>query len=316
MCCREETGCAWRIILHMLNMKAGNVMKLFVDDVPFLKANFHLHTTCSDGAAAPEEAMRLYREAGYDVLAITDHRKVTLVDHAPDGLLMIPGIELDYLNSCMATHILGLNVTPEVPERWDRQGTAQQGIDLIRACGGEAVLAHPAWSLNTPAYMASLEGLIGTEIWNSVSTVPVNPNRADSSSLIDVMCTSYDRMLPVFANDDTHRYGAELAAAATMVQAAEKTPEAVMQSLREGRFYATQGPAFRQVSYEDGVVRVVCSPVDTVMFYSNLPWAAGRVVMGQGLTCAEYPIHRNERYVRVQLLDENGSSAWCAPFRV
>ena len=40
---------------------------------PFYKANFHLHTTNSDGRRSPEEAIALYREQGYDVLAITDH---------------------------------------------------------------------------------------------------------------------------------------------------------------------------------------------------------------------------------------------------
>lgn len=290
-------------------------MKLFDDELPFLKANFHCHTTCSDGDATPEKAMQMYRDAGYDVLAITDHRKVTLPEHAPDGLLMIPGIELDYLTPKMATHIVGLGMSPDVAEQWNRQGTAQEGIDLIRACGGEAILAHPAWSLNTPEYMASLSGVIGAEIWNSVSTAPTNPNRADSSILLDELYTSYDDLLPVFANDDTHRYGAEFTAGATMVQAAKKTEQAVLQALREGRFYATQGPQFKQVTYGDGVVHIDCSPVDTVMIYSNLPWASGRVIMGEGMTSCEYPIHRNERYVRIQLIDNSGKSAWCAPFR-
>ena len=40
---------------------------------PFYKANFHLHTTNSDGRRSPEEVIALYREQGYDVLAITDH---------------------------------------------------------------------------------------------------------------------------------------------------------------------------------------------------------------------------------------------------
>lgn len=291
-------------------------MKLFADNVPFLKCNFHTHTTCSDGVATPEQAMRMYRDAGYDVLAITDHRKVTPVTEAPEGLLMIPGIEIDYLYPTMAVHIVGLNVTPDTAEKWNREGTVQEGVDMLRSCGGEAILAHPAWSLNTPEFMASVDHIIGTEIWNSVSTAPVNPNRADSSILIDEVCTAYDKLLPVFANDDTHRYGAEFAAGATMVQCADRTVEGVMQALRGGAFYATQGPRFHQIEVTDGVVRVTCSPVSQIMFYSNVPWADGRVIMGDGLTDAEYPIHRRERFIRVQLIDAAGKSAWSAPFHV
>ncbi len=55
-------------------------MRLFSDSVPFFRANFHTHTTESDGRATPEEAMKQYREAGYDILALTDHRKITRPD--------------------------------------------------------------------------------------------------------------------------------------------------------------------------------------------------------------------------------------------
>ena len=40
-----------------------------------LKINLHLHTTQSDGHKTPEEAAAIYREAGYDIIAITDHWK-------------------------------------------------------------------------------------------------------------------------------------------------------------------------------------------------------------------------------------------------
>jgi len=39
----------------------------------FYKGNLHTHTTESDGALPPAEVARIYREAGYDFLAVTDH---------------------------------------------------------------------------------------------------------------------------------------------------------------------------------------------------------------------------------------------------
>ena len=38
------------------------------------KANFHAHTTLSDGRRSPAEAEALYRSRGYDLPALTDHR--------------------------------------------------------------------------------------------------------------------------------------------------------------------------------------------------------------------------------------------------
>ena len=39
----------------------------------FYKGQFHTHTYWSDGSAFPEQAIRFYREAGYDFLGISDH---------------------------------------------------------------------------------------------------------------------------------------------------------------------------------------------------------------------------------------------------
>ncbi len=43
------------------------------DRVKNFKANLHSHTVYSDGRAEPEELVRIYAEAGYHILAITDH---------------------------------------------------------------------------------------------------------------------------------------------------------------------------------------------------------------------------------------------------
>lgn len=296
-------------------------MKLFSDTLPFYKANFHTHTTRSDGRKTPAEVMALYRERGYDVLALTDHRKVTIPDPAeiPEGLLLIPGIELDHMLPGQAVHILGLGMTERIVFAWSKLGTPQQAVDAIRDCGGLAVLAHPAWSLNTPDFMASLNGICGTEIWNSVSTLPYNGDRADSSSLLDVMGASMGRTLPVFANDDAHFYGTELGAGWTMVQAKEKTAPAVMEALRSGSFYATRGPEIRQIEVQDGEVWVDCSPAETVVFYTALPWSEWRVVRaqpGESLTRAHYRLSRDEGFLRVQVIDRSGMSAWSGQYRL
>ena len=37
------------------------------------KVGLHTHTTLSDGKKTPEEMARIYKNAGYDAVAITDH---------------------------------------------------------------------------------------------------------------------------------------------------------------------------------------------------------------------------------------------------
>ncbi len=67
-------------------------------DVPrWLLADLHVHTTNSDGVLAPQDAVAKYENAGYDVLAITDHDVFTRVTSSK--LLIIPALEWTYAES-------------------------------------------------------------------------------------------------------------------------------------------------------------------------------------------------------------------------
>ena len=65
----------------------------FATDGVWLKAALHSHTTESDGELAPSAHAAHYEWAGFDVLAITDHWKITRVP-STEHLLLVPGAEL------------------------------------------------------------------------------------------------------------------------------------------------------------------------------------------------------------------------------
>jgi len=64
-----------------------------------LKGALHVHTTCSDGALSPEEVLRVYRDLGFDFVALTDHDfllRPGAYDCVPDefeGMLVLRGVE-------------------------------------------------------------------------------------------------------------------------------------------------------------------------------------------------------------------------------
>ena len=53
----------------------SNKIYLIPETGTFYKANLHCHTIHSDGRLTPEEVKKAYMEAGYSVVAYTDHRK-------------------------------------------------------------------------------------------------------------------------------------------------------------------------------------------------------------------------------------------------
>lgn len=58
------------------------------------KIDLHLHSFCSDGEESPEEVIQHAREAGQEVIAITDHNKFTFTERKMvNGVLVIPGCE-------------------------------------------------------------------------------------------------------------------------------------------------------------------------------------------------------------------------------
>ena len=289
-------------------------MLLFDESKNFYKGNLHTHTTGSDGALSPEEVMKLYCTGGYDFLALTDHRTCTTDTDLYKGMLILPGIELDYTMPLQVVHLVGIGITRDI-ETAQWASAPQAGIDAIRRFGGVAILAHPHWSLNTLEMVLSLQNLAAAEVYNSTSRSPWNPNRADSTHLLD-MAATHGRLLPTVASDDAHWYNGDACRSFTMVNARENSAETIMQALKEGAFFASQGPKFTQISYDKSVIKVHCSKVKRVLFHTNAPYAPVRAIEGDDLVYAEYAVHPawKETYVRVILEDENGLRAWANPF--
>lgn len=278
-----------------------------------LKGNLHLHTTMSDGAKTPDEAMVLYRSRGYDFIAVSDHRKVSTPTTVQNGLLAIQSVEFDFTLENQVMHIVGVGVDAEIARRVQREKGPQAAIDEINASGGIAILAHPAWSLNTPEVLCSLRGVCAAEILNSVSGLPWNPDRADSSLVLD-QCAAAGHAFRFVASDDTHFYNGDEFGGWICLAAEENSQMAVIAALKKGDFYATQGPEFHEIRFDGETVTVETSPVRHVWFPSELPWSARRVVSGEKLTRAEYKIEpTNRRFVRVVAEDENGRRAWSNP---
>lgn len=279
----------------------------------WFKGNLHMHTLRSDGHISPEAAMKLYQNAGYDFIAITDHW-VQAENKMNDGLLILNGCEWntgDMIDSPVY-HIIGVGMEAEVT--LEHSIPPQQIIDAIHAAGGLAILAHPAWSVTNPSDVLALNGLCGSEIYNSVSTLPWNGRRADSSLYFDLWATQ-GKMIRCMAADDSHFYNGEQTKSFIMVNANELSADAIKKALAAGDFYASQGPLFESVCIDGDTVEVRCSEVESIVFYSNTVWCNDRVT-GGGVSSATYEIKPTDRYVRIELVGKDGKMAWSSPFAV
>ena len=84
------------------------------------RADLHVHSNASDGTDPPAEVMSRAARAGLDVVALTDHD--TVAGHAaarqalPDGLTLLPGMELSCHLGEKSLHLLAYLFDPDDPE--------------------------------------------------------------------------------------------------------------------------------------------------------------------------------------------------------
>lgn len=282
-----------------------------------LKLGLHTHTTLSDGHKTPEEAAALYKAAGYDAIALTDHW-VYGAARELCGLTILSGCEYnvggvdEWTGVHEVYHIVGVGMTrdPEVPEDYlqNQDGRIRDRVRhivrLIREAGGLAVLAHPAWSLNTSEQILGCGDFDATEIYNSVSDWGMS-DRPYSGIIVDQIA-SYGMFLPLLATDDTHYYDGDECRGWVAVEAEAAAELGMVEALRQGRFYATQGPEVHLERISPTEVRLTCSPAVKIAFLSNSVWSAGRMVRGEGLTEAVYGFKRHEIFVRAEVTDAQG----------
>ena len=288
-------------------------MNLFDAGKRFYKGNLHMHTTISDGVLTPEEACAIYRANGYDFVAITDHRSIGR-QRDIGGLLVLSGGEYDFSFPTQQLHLLAIMPDGALAGTEISREDPNAFIQHILRHRGLVILAHPAWSLNTIEFMKSLGPLAAVEVFNSVSDAPWNGARADSSHVLDLLYTN-GRILPQVAADDSHWYIGEQCRSYTMVQADSLTPGAIVEALKSGRFYASQGPEFRSVEVLEDRIIVETSPVEQILFNSNLAYVKGRCRREHDMIRSEYVFQRSagERYVRCEITDAQGRRAWLSP---
>ena len=288
-----------------------------------LKVGLHTHTTCSDGSRSPEEAICLYEAAGYDVIAITDHWHYGET-YKTSGISVISGCEYHVIGFQPGSdvketfHIVGIGMMhdPKIPRELIDDDSkcvhkrVQTIVRMIRESGGIAVLAHPAWSLNTQEQILSAGDFDAIEIYNSVSECGMS-DRPYSGLIVDMLAVR-GVILPLLATDDTHYYKGDECRGMVMVESEATEELGLIGAIRDGRFYATQGPEVHLERIAPDKVKLSCSPAEKIVFFSNLQWASGRVIRGKQLTEAIYTLktEQQESYVRAEVVDENGLKGW------
>lgn len=281
------------------------------------KANLHTHSTVSDGSFSPEEVIRRYSEASYDVLAFTDHWKTNPVSsYDPRGMTLLSGIELHPPGPHgILWHILGLGIPEDFT--YPEFNNGQDAVDAVNAAGGLAFCAHPYWCGLTSAEVTTLKNILGIEVYNT-STRYIG--KEYNMQCWDEILNAGTRFTAL-AVDDVHS-ASDLFRGFTVILAEDRNPETLLRALRNGDFYASQGPLFEKITFENGILEAEFSPVTNAIVVSNGPsgYCAAAPNFGSSMggeseaTGLRWDFsEKKSGYLRIQLRDAAGRMAWSNP---
>ncbi len=270
----------------------------------WLRANFHAHTrtwkSFINQEASAENLKSIYRGLGYDITGISNYQDIEPPGPADD--LYIPGYEHGYgLNQQHQTVLGASSVAWLDYPLYQDLSQKQDVIDRLSADGVVVVLNHPNKNnAYPPEDLESLTGYTGIEVGSRFAAGLPQWEAALRAG----------RPVWGFCADDGHKleWPAYLEVGWVMIDADERSPAAVVQSLKTGRFYSVWAKNMKHTirliscTIDGNRLSVACSdPVDFIFFISKNRLV--KQVVNQAT--AFYDLQDQDPYVRVEFATWN-----------
>jgi hypothetical protein len=295
----------------------------------FYRGNIHCHSNESDGLASPETVIDAYRNQGYDFLCLSDHFEAEYGWQVVDtrsfrdaDFTTILGAELSSASwdDRLCYWVVAAGLPPDFAE--PPTDDHAEAIRRAREAGAFVVMLHPG--INNLPLASAVQGLPGleaihaVEVYNHNAAMGAIPDRDNGAYMLDGLLES-GRRLMLTAADDAHwghprdRFGGWLE-----VHAAGLEADALVASLKDGHYYATQGPELRELTLEGHRLTVRTSEVYAItLTTSGDRWHSGKECHGEigaPISEAEFDLSPfTGTYCRVIAVDEAGRRAWANP---
>ena len=200
-----------------------------------------------------------------------------------------------------------------LPFDFEPLGDGETGPEIAKRAheaGAFIGIVHPSWYGLTHDDARNLPFAHAVEIYNHGSAVEVD--RGQDWPFLDTLLNEGWR-LSGYAVDDAHELTHDWLGGWVMVQADENDPDLLLESLKAGRYYSTQGPAIHDISIEDGRIDVRCSPATVIAVQGK--GSRSSCEMGDAIESAGFDLYPfEESWFRVTTIDGAGNRAWSNPY--
>lgn len=289
----------------------------------FWRGNLHTHSNLSDGILEPQAVITAYQNAGYDFISLTEHFI---------KIYGFPIADTQGLRSDNFTTILGAELHAPVTSAGELWHILANGLPLdfsppyagetgpalalrARQAGAFVSIAHPAWSRYTiEDGRALLTSAHAVEIYNHGCAI--ENDLGDGWYLHDQLLNKTHH-LNAIATDDAHFKTPDHFGGWVHVKAERLSPEVLLQALKAGHFYSSQGPQLNAITLEGKHLSISCSKVNCISVISGTSRTCVRY--GKDITSAEFDLAALDKgwllekpspWFRVVVIDDTGKKAW------
>ena len=291
----------------------------------FFKGNLHGHSNKSDGKLTPEEVCGTYIEKGYNFISITDHflrmfnYPITLPELKIKNFTVIPGAELhtSKMENGELWHVLALGlkdnfIPPHQPNFLIN--TQSENIESLSSRlyenGAFVSLTHPEWNGMTLQDSLKIKKVHAIEIYNHGCAIECD--RGSGVAVLDQLL-NYGKDIDIIATDDSHFHIDDAFGGWVMVKSEINSAVSLLEALKNGRYYSSQGPDFKNIKIQEGRLEVFCSPIEKIIVsgYGSATIYKHKSNMESALfNLALLP---QKKWLRITIIDKEGNRAWTNP---
>jgi hypothetical protein len=295
----------------------------------WVKGNTHTHTTLSDGDVSPEDAVKWYKNHGYQFLVLTDHYAVAPDDFftsiSDSSFVAIPGTEMHLMVNLgkFAVHCnsIGMGITTPPQEYKDISKSLVSLQKATEKAGTVFQVNHPSFHVLDTTAITNVTGPALVEIYNHGT---INSQFGMLATSAFEQCydegLSAGRKLFCVASDDTHHYNGSPdhppGGGFIFVRVKKLARQDILDSIRAGRFYASTGVEFAHCSNTGKNITVKVKQSAGQQYTIKFIGYEGKLLDERKGSSATYRLRggKSETYVRVKVVSSSGKFAWSQPF--
>ena len=291
----------------------------------FFKGNLHGHSNKSDGKLTPEDVCAAYIEKGYNFISITDHflgmfnYPITIPELKIKNFTVIPGAELhtSKMENGELWHVLALGLKDKFTQ--PRQpnfliNTQSENIESLSyrlsECGAFVSLTHPEWNGMTLQDSLKIKEVHAIEIYNHGCAIECD--RGSGVAVLDQLL-NHGKKVNIIATDDSHFHIDDAAGGWVMVKSEINSEEPLLEALKNGHYYSSQGPDFKNIKVQEGRLEVLCSPVEKIIVSGYGSATIYKHKSGMESALFNLALLPQKKWLRITIIDKEGNRAWTNP---